>query len=48
VIKERNVDKIQAKIIVEAANIPVTHEIEKRLHERGILVVPILWLMPAG
>ena len=40
VINERNVDKIQAKIIVEAANIPATHETERKLHERGILVVP--------
>lgn len=40
VINERNVERIQAKIVVEAANIPATYEIEKKLHERGILVVP--------
>ena len=40
VINEKNVDKIRAKIIVEGANIPATPEIEKKLHERGILVVP--------
>ncbi len=40
VINEKNVDRIKAKIIVEAANIPATPEIEERLHKRGILVVP--------
>ncbi|MEM1586169.1 MAG: hypothetical protein QXX99_02135 [Candidatus Bathyarchaeia archaeon] len=40
VINERNVDKIQARIVIEAANIPAKPEIEKILHERGILVVP--------
>jgi glutamate dehydrogenase/leucine dehydrogenase len=40
VINEKNVDKIQAKIIVEAANIPMKYEAEKVLHERGVLVVP--------
>lgn len=40
VINEKNVDKIQARIVVEAANIPAKYEVEKILHERGILVVP--------
>jgi glutamate dehydrogenase/leucine dehydrogenase len=40
VINEKNVNEIKAKIIVEAANIPCRPEIEKILHERGILVVP--------
>lgn len=40
VINEKNVDKIQARIVVEAANIPVKHEIEKILYEREVLVVP--------
>jgi glutamate dehydrogenase (NAD(P)+) len=40
VINNKNVDKVKAKIIVEAANIPVTLENEKRLHKKGILVVP--------
>ena len=40
VINERNADRIEAKLIVEAANIPATHESEERLHEKGVLVVP--------
>jgi len=40
VINDRNVDKIRAKAIVEAANIPATSETEKKLYEKGILVVP--------
>ncbi len=40
VISEKNVDKIKAKLVVEAANIPATLESEERLHEKGVLVVP--------
>jgi glutamate dehydrogenase (NAD(P)+) len=40
VINESNKDKIQAKIIVEAANIPMREEIEEELFKKGILIVP--------
>jgi glutamate dehydrogenase (NAD(P)+) len=40
VINESNKDKIQAKIIVEAANIPMKEEIEEELFKKGILIVP--------
>jgi glutamate dehydrogenase/leucine dehydrogenase len=40
VIDEENVDKIKAKLVVEAANIPATYESEKRLHKMGILIIP--------
>ena len=40
VINDKNVDKIKAKLVVEAANIPATYESEKRLHEKRVLVVP--------
>ena len=40
VIHKGNVEKVKAKIVAEAANIPMTHEIEKRLHAKGVLVVP--------
>ncbi len=40
VITEKNIDKIKAKIVVEAANIPMTEVMELRLHDKGILVIP--------
>ncbi len=35
-----NADAIQARIVVEAANAPVTHMADRTLHDRGITVVP--------
>ncbi len=35
-----NVNRIKAKIVVEAANIPATVEVEDRLDKNGILVIP--------
>jgi len=35
-----NKDKIKAKIIVEGSNIPMRENIEKKLFEKGILIVP--------
>ncbi|MBU5678283.1 MAG: Glu/Leu/Phe/Val dehydrogenase [Candidatus Aenigmatarchaeota archaeon] len=40
VINESNYENIKAKIIVEAANIPMREHIEKRLFERGIVIIP--------
>ncbi len=40
VIRKENVDRVKAKMVVEAANIPVSPEIEEVLRERGVLVVP--------
>lgn len=40
VITKKNVYDLKAKVVVEAANNPVTTEAEKILHERGVLVVP--------
>ncbi len=40
VINASNVNRVKAKAIVEAANIPMTPEIEAVLHRRNILVVP--------
>jgi glutamate dehydrogenase/leucine dehydrogenase len=39
-IHEDNVDDIQARLILQGANIPATAAAEERLHERGVLVVP--------
>ncbi|MEZ0289626.1 MAG: Glu/Leu/Phe/Val dehydrogenase [Sulfolobales archaeon] len=40
VIREDNVSKVKAKLIVEGANGPVTSEAEKKLYERGVIIVP--------
>lgn len=40
VINKNNVDSVKTKIIIEAANIPVTQEAEEILHKKGILIVP--------
>lgn len=40
VIHADNVGRLQARLVVEGANIPVTHDAEAILHERGVLVVP--------
>jgi glutamate dehydrogenase/leucine dehydrogenase len=40
VINQKNVDKIIAKLVVEAANIPTTYEMEKKLQKNGVLVIP--------
>jgi glutamate dehydrogenase/leucine dehydrogenase len=40
VITRDNVEGVRAKLVVEAANLPVKPEIEKVLANRGVLVVP--------
>lgn len=40
VIHEENVHRLNAKLVVEGANIPITHGAEKILQEKGILCVP--------
>jgi glutamate dehydrogenase (NAD(P)+) len=40
VIHAGNVDRLQARLIVQGANIPCTAEAEQRLAERGVLVLP--------
>ena len=40
VISDANSDVVDAKLIIEGANIPITESAEKLLHDRGILVVP--------
>ncbi len=39
-IHKDNVENIQAKLILQGANIPATAEAETRLHQRGVLIVP--------
>jgi len=40
VINAKNVEHVKAKMVVEAANLPVRPEIEKVLTDRGVMVVP--------
>lgn len=40
VINEKNQNKIKAKIIVEAGNLPMKENIEEKLFKKGILIVP--------
>lgn len=39
-ITSKNVGEIQAKWIVEVANGPISHEADKILHSRGVVIVP--------
>ena len=40
VINEDNVHRLKTKLLIEAANIPVTHGAEEYLHNKGVLYVP--------
>jgi glutamate dehydrogenase (NAD(P)+) len=39
-INDVNADAVNAKLIVEAANIPTTEEAQRKLHESGVVVIP--------
>jgi glutamate dehydrogenase/leucine dehydrogenase len=40
VINKENVNKVNARLIAQGANIPLTEDAEKILHERGVLSLP--------
>lgn len=40
VINDSNKDNIRAKVVVEAANIPMSEDVEDELFKRGILIIP--------
>jgi len=40
VITMENVKDVKAKMVLEAANVPVTREAEKYLGDKGVLVIP--------
>jgi glutamate dehydrogenase (NAD(P)+) len=48
VITEDNADRIKAKLIVEAANIPTTAQAEEMLFKRGVLVMPDMLVNAGG
>jgi glutamate dehydrogenase (NAD(P)+) len=47
-ITQSNCDRIQAKIVAEAANGPVTAEAATSLIKRGVLIIPDLYLHAGG
>jgi glutamate dehydrogenase/leucine dehydrogenase len=40
IINEGNVERVRARLVVPGANIPATPGAERRLHQRGVLLVP--------
>jgi glutamate dehydrogenase (NAD(P)+) len=40
VLTEANADKVRARVVIEAANLPTTDGAERRLHDRGVIVIP--------
>lgn len=40
VIHADNVHRLKTRLVIEGANIPITHEAERTLYEKGILYVP--------
>lgn len=40
VINEENVDRLNARLVISGANIPITPGAEKMLHDKGVLCVP--------
>ena len=47
-IRSDNVDKVRAKIIAEAANGPITSAADQSLIERGVIVIPDVYLNSGG
>lgn len=48
VITEENADKIRARIVLQAANGPVTYEADQILHDRGIVNMPDVLVNAGG
>lgn len=47
-INEGNVDRVKARIIIEAANGPVTFEADERLNQRGVIIIPDAYANAGG
>jgi glutamate dehydrogenase (NAD(P)+) len=40
VVREDNVGRLSARLVLQGANIPITDQAEAILHERGVLSIP--------
>ena len=47
-ITKDNVEKIKAKLIIEAANGPITFDADKVLYKKGIMVIPDIYVNGGG
>jgi glutamate dehydrogenase (NAD(P)+) len=47
-ITKDNVERIKTKLIIEAANGPITFEADKVLHKKGIMVIPDIYVNGGG
>ena len=43
-----NVDKIKTKLIIEAANGPISFEADKKLFEKGVMIIPDIYVNAGG
>jgi len=48
VITADNVDKIKAKLIIEAANGPISFEADQKLFEKGVMIIPDIYVNAGG
>ena len=47
-ITKDNVEKIKTKLIIEAANGPITFEADKVLYKKGIMIIPDIYVNGGG
>jgi glutamate dehydrogenase (NAD(P)+) len=43
-----NVDKIKSKLIIEAANGPISFEADQKLYEKGVIIIPDIYVNAGG
>ena len=48
VITMKNVNNIQCKLVIEAANGPISFEADQKLYEKGIIVIPDIYVNAGG